>query len=278
MMRGQRPLIIFPVGNIPGLSFGPPRSSGLYLDIAEQKYKVPTAPPLFFNAALSGPNPQLPLTAIRNTYFIMDFTALFPPWLDAFLIAPFRWPSSPMSGMMVGCSLLSFYCILIGEMVGGGLYMFHNRYYQGMQDNVLRYHNLSVEALHAGNKEAYLAANKMAQEHFGKSFFAHNSIGVTTLLPVPFALAWLSERFEGIPLVHIPGTDLVGGYVFIFLSLYIVLRITFSRIKKHLPLFRIVEQHKANARKARGMARSMFQPPSSDKDATPDAGPQAPEK
>lgn len=188
----------------------------------------------------------------------MEFAAFFPAWLDAFLIAPFRWPGSPFPGLWLGSAFLSAYCVVLGELTGAALFFLFHRYYNGMQDNMLRYHNLSVEALHAGKKDVYLAANKLAQEGFGKYFFAQASISISTIWPVPFALGWAALRFEGIDMYSIPGTERNAGYVFVFLSLYILLRLFFSRIKKSLPLFRHVAALKEQAQKTRGAARSFF--------------------
>ncbi len=160
-----------------------------------------------------------------------------PSWLDAFLIAPFRWLNHAETGLWLGCALLALYCIGIGKAIYGLLQCLHGNYYHGMQNEMLRFHTVSMKALHAGNKEAYFAANEMAHENFGKHFFARASMSMASLVPVPFALSWLSLRFEGITLYTLPFTKLTMGYVFVFLSCYIVLRIlwgkTESALKQH---------------------------------------------
>ena len=189
----------------------------------------------------------------------MDFGLIIPVWLDSILIAPFRWPTDPYAGLWLGSAVLAWYCILLGEAISALLFLVHHRYYTSMQDSMLHYHNLSVDALHAGNKEAYLAANKLAQEDFGKSFFAQATIGLASLLPLPFALGWMATRFEGITVYTFPLVNISAGFVFVFLSVYIISRILFSRfVKKRLPLFREIETIKKQAREARGKARSFF--------------------
>lgn len=185
----------------------------------------------------------------------MDFAALVPAWLDAFLIAPFRWPTSPYMGIWWGSALLALFCLLLGELTAAILFWVQRHRLLGMQDEMLRYHNLSVDALHAGDKEAYLAANKLAHEDFGRSFFAQAAVGMVSIWPVPFALAWMSLRFEGIPVHSIPGTDLQAGYVFVLLTCYIVERIVFGRCKRYLPIFSRIEEVKRLAREQRGAAR-----------------------
>ena len=185
----------------------------------------------------------------------MDFAALVPAWLDAFLIAPFRWPASAEGGLWLGSALLAFYSLVLGELISALVYLWHRRRLEAMQAEVLRYHNLSVDAIHAGDKQAYLAINKMAHDEFGKSFFAQAGVGMASICPVPFALGWMALRFEGIPVYDIPGTSLHAGYVFVFLTCYIALRILLARNRKHIPLLSRIEELKASARASRGQAK-----------------------
>ena len=111
----------------------------------------------------------------------MDFAALVPAWLDAFLIAPFRWPASAEAGLWLGSALLAFYSLVLGELISALVYLWHRRRLEAMQAEVLRYHNLSVDAIHAGDKQAYLAINKMAHDEFGKSFFAQAGPGTAAM-------------------------------------------------------------------------------------------------
>ncbi|MDR2574422.1 MAG: hypothetical protein LBC94_08820 [Desulfovibrio sp.] len=165
----------------------------------------------------------------------MDFASLIPVWLDAFLIAPFRWPADAHAGMWLGSALLAFYCLLIGQCTAAALYSLHRKYYAASDSEMLRYHKLSMDALHAGNKDAYLAANTLAREHFGKSFFAGASRGLTSLWPLPLALGWMSLCFEGIALYAVPVLGYEAGYVFVLLTAYIVLRLCWGKVKRCIP-------------------------------------------
>ena len=182
----------------------------------------------------------------------MDFAAALPAGLDAFLIFPFPVPPDPLWGVWLGCAILSLYTVVIGEATAALLYWLNRRHYAKTEDEMVRAHNNSVAALHAGDKESYLAINKTAHEHFGKSFFAGAAVGMSSLWPLPFALAWLSLRFEGVDLFSVPFMERPTGYVFVMLALYIPERIVFSRLKKHLPGFRTVEAWKQRAQQARG--------------------------
>lgn len=192
----------------------------------------------------------------------MDFASLLPPWLDTFLIAPFRWllPHDVL-GFWLGSAFLCAYCVILGEITSSLLFWCNRHYYTSMQDEMVRAHNLSVQALHAGNKEAYLAVNRQAHERFGKSFFAQAATGMSSLWPLPFALGWMSLRFAGIDVYHIPYTEKTLGYVFVMLALYIPFRILFSRLRGHLPLFSRVEAFRRQAAEARGVMRSLFGSP-----------------
>ncbi len=185
----------------------------------------------------------------------MDFAALVHAWLDAWLIAPFRWPASAEAGLWLGAALLALCCLLLGELSAGLAYLWQRRRLEAMQAGVLRYHNLSVDAIHAGDKEAYLAINRTAHDEFGKSFFAQAGVGMASIWPLPFALGWMALRFEGIPVYAVPGTSLHAGYVFVFLTCYIAERILFARLRKRLPFFARIEDLKARARAARGQAK-----------------------
>ncbi len=151
--------------------------------------------------------------------------------IDHFLMFPFRLPSSATLGLWIGCAFLALYCTIIGEGIRYLFMRMHKKYYSGFSDKAKHYHELSMKALHCGDKESYLAANKLAHDNFGKGFFARASVSMAILLPVPFALNWLSLRFEGIIVHTVPFIEKGVGYVFVFLILYIILRIVFSRLR-----------------------------------------------
>lgn len=188
----------------------------------------------------------------------MDLIVLTPAWLDALLIGPFRLPGPPHAGLWLGSAVLACWCVLLGELTSTGIFLLGRKHYLAMQDKMIKAHNLSVQALHSGDKAAYTAINRQAHEHFGKTFFAEAGLGISSLWPVPFALGWMALRFEGIALYRLPGTSLQMGYVFVFLVLYIMVRLIFSRLKPCLPLFRRAGEIRRKAREARGPARSFF--------------------
>ena len=183
---------------------------------------------------------------------------LLPHWLDAILIAPFQAPAHALWGFWLGCIVLAGYCVLLGELTSAVLYLVNRRFYAAQQDAMTKAHNLSVEALHSGDKESYKAVNRQAHEAFGKAFFAQAALGIASLWPVPFAMAWLNARFEGVPIIVIPYWDHPLYYPFVLILSYIPLRVLFARYKRHLPLFCRVVAFQEAAKKARGEMRSFF--------------------
>lgn len=181
-----------------------------------------------------------------------------PAWLDAFLIAPFTWLPSPLASFWLGAALLAAYATLLGELVAGLLFLTHKSYYLELQDKMIHMHNVSVDALHQSDKSSYLAANKLAQEAFGKTFFSEATVGMASIVPVPFALAWLNLRFAGIPLLTVPVLHHELGYPFVFLALYITFRILFAKWKKRMPFFRTIHSIKQKAKEARGPMRKFI--------------------
>ena len=184
---------------------------------------------------------------------------VLPAWLDALLILPFRLPDDPHLGFWLGSFLLALICLVLGELTSALLF-FLRRLFRGQEanrhlDDLVRYHNLSVQAIHEGNKEAYLASNALAHEHFGRHFFAQAANGLAGLWPLPFALAWLAQRFEGLTLYVLPHSTIGLGYVFVLLTCYIGLRLLFGRIKGSLPIFSRIAAIQRAERDQRGSLR-----------------------
>ena len=157
---------------------------------------------------------------------------MLPSFFDPALIAPFRVFGDPLTGFWVGCDVLALWCVLLGRATLAALERAGRSYYTRLDNEMRRSHDLSMEALHAGDKQAYLAINSMAHERFGKHFFARAALGMGSLWPVPFALGWLASRFEGIDLFILPLLDKPVGYPFVFILLYIIERITFGRLER----------------------------------------------
>jgi hypothetical protein len=93
-------------------------------------------------------------------------------------------------------------------------------------DETKRRQDLSMQALAAKNKEAYLAQNTIAQEAYGHSMsLAMGRMGAAHW-PAVMALAWMKTRFEDAPF-PLPMGDLTVSYAWLFLLVYIgIIRLT----------------------------------------------------
>lgn len=170
--------------------------------------------------------------------------------IDGILIAPFRLFDAPLAGFVFGIAVLAFLSILLGEYTMAGAYLFNRRHFKEQTEEMVRMHNLSIEAIRSKDKESYRATNKWANEHFGKAFFARMALFACSMWPVPFALGWLDTRFAGMGIMELPFTSWQPGYAFFYIGLYIALRVAFAKLAKpRIPFFnRVVEmmQHETD--------------------------------
>jgi len=175
-----------------------------------------------------------------------QFWLYIPAWLDALLIAPFRWPPSAMAGFLLGSFILALYCVVLGEMTLSLAIRFNRRHIDQIKTEMKERETLSYMAHAAGDKEGYKALNKQANDAWGKHFFNMVAYSAGMLWPVPFALAWMHGRFHGVEFA-LPWPlsllfSLKVGYGFYIIPLYILTRILFSRMRKRLPYFRGVQK------------------------------------
>ena len=168
--------------------------------------------------------------------------------LDAALIAPYRLPGNPVAGFYCGTLVLALLALVVGKASYDLVWLFNRKHYEREETEMARMHNLSVAAIESGDKAAYKAANREANEAFGKSFFAGAALFSVSVWPVPFALGWLADRFAGVDVPLFPG--LAVAYNGVFLGIYILLRLAMWGLWKHLPFFGRVE-----ARRREGAAR-----------------------
>ena len=92
----------------------------------------------------------------------------------------------------------------------------------------------------AGDKGAYRAANRLANDAFGHSFFMQIALSAAFLWPAGFVLAWMSQRFWDLefPLPFIPYSL---GYIGVFLILFIAAYFVFKPVKYRIPYFRRIK-------------------------------------
>jgi hypothetical protein len=157
--------------------------------------------------------------------------------LDPYLIWFYRLTGHAGVDFVIGTLGLACIALLVGEVTVFLAFLFtrknHNRY----TAEATKYQDLSMDALKAGNKEAYKAANTLANDAFGHTFFQQLTLSAAFLWPVFFALAWMQYRFLEVEF-PIPGTSYalgyIGGFILIYIAAYLIL--------KRLPWFRRIKE------------------------------------
>lgn len=168
---------------------------------------------------------------------MQDLLLLLDPWL----IAPFRWPDSAPAGFFLGASLLCLYCVLLGDVAYLGVLALNRRRAAAFKQEMERQNELAETALKLGDKESYKAVNKQALDAFGHSFSLGAAMFTSSLLPLPFALAWMNQRFADaapeLPLA-LPLVGRQPGYLFYFVLLYILVRMAYAKGMRHIGFYR----------------------------------------
>jgi len=137
---------------------------------------------------------------------------------------------------VIGTLVLACLCLLIGEITVSLAFRFTRKRLDKTAEEAAKYQDLSMDALKAGDKEAYTAANKLANETFGHSFFQQAALSAAFLWPVFFALAWMQYRFLDLDF-PLPFSSWSLGYIGIFILLYIPAVIIGKRVKHQLKVF-----------------------------------------
>ena len=140
-----------------------------------------------------------------------------------------------MMGWWLGTLILALWSTLSGRATMALVMRMNLRHVQdGLAETSLR-HTQSMNALKAGDKESYKAINKLANEAYGKTFFLQVAMAAASIWPIPLALGWLNLRFSAVkfPLpLNIPVLGDSVGYAFIFIPLYILVRILVGKMVK----------------------------------------------
>ncbi len=177
-------------------------------------------------------------------------------FFDTILISPYRIGIPSVAAFWFGTAILACWCILFGEISMSIGYLWNRKYYNGLNKEMIRMHNISIEAILRKDKKIFKSANNWANEYFGKVFFSHAALFAISLWPVPFAMGWLQKRFSGIDIHTIPVLNYGLEYPFVFLSAYIILRYLFSKIRKNLPFFNRIDKIKEEDAKDSGEMKS----------------------
>ena len=110
-----------------------------------------------------------------------------------------------------------------------------------------------MEALKSGDRPAYEAANKLANEAFGKSFYSQVALSATFVWPIFFALGWMQYRFLEVTF-PLPFIGYSLGYIGVFLILYIAAYFVLKPVKRRMPYYRRIKELKdASGQSARNL-------------------------
>lgn len=153
--------------------------------------------------------------------------------LDPYLIWWYRLPGNAYAGFFLGTFVLALLCLFLGEITLALGYRLVGKRLEGLTAESLKYQDLSIEAAKAGDKASYKAANKLANEAFGMSFFSHMAVSMARLWPIPFALAWMQLRFLEVEF-FILATNFSVGFIPIFIVLYIGVYFLVKQVKYRL--------------------------------------------
>ncbi len=157
--------------------------------------------------------------------------------LDPILIIFYRLTGHPLVDYYLGTFLLALLTVLVGELTISIVFRINKAHLDKLNARVEKMKRLSEEALNLGDDKAYRAINKEGNDAFGHLFFNKFGLSAASLWPIFFALAWMQERFAEIAL-PIPWIGWEINYFFFFLLCYILARIFFGRVKRHLPYFK----------------------------------------
>nr|WP_321258659.1 hypothetical protein [uncultured Pseudodesulfovibrio sp.] len=161
-------------------------------------------------------------------------------FLDPWMIWAFRTSDNPYVGFAIGLLWVCILTTVIGELCMAGVYFLNKRHFAKINRDMVDHHNLSVRALGVKDKTAWKACNSIANDAFGKNFFSRMALFASSLWVVPFAIGWLFYRFGQVDFV-VPYIGAVGP-AFVFIPIYIVIRLLFSQAKPWLPFFRTIKQ------------------------------------
>ncbi len=161
-------------------------------------------------------------------------------FLDPYLIWFYRITGYAPADFVIGTFALALMAVIVGEFNISLAFLAARRRIERVTDEAVKYQNLSLEALTAGDKGAYRAANRLANDAFGHSFFLQIALSAAFLWPAGFSLAWMSQRFADLEF-PLPFLSYSLGYIGVFLILFIAAYFVFKPLKYRIPYFRRIK-------------------------------------
>lgn len=138
---------------------------------------------------------------------------------------------------LIGTFVLALIVAVIGEFTISLVFRVNRKHLDTLNRKLKRFSDLSQEALRRGDGESYRALNRQANDAHGHVFFNKFGLSAAALWPIFFALDWMQPHFAETG-VAIPFYPSGANYVVVFLCCYIMARIVFGRLKRHLPYFK----------------------------------------
>lgn len=167
---------------------------------------------------------------------------MHPLWMlvDPYIIWFYRLTGYAFVDFLLGTFVLAWIALLVGEFTISVVFLAARKRIDASTDEARHYQDLSAEALSTGDKVAYRAANKLANDAFGRSFFMQIALSAAFLWPIFLALAWMDKRFSELefPLLS---SDYSIGSTGVFIVLYAAAYFIFKKIKYRLPYFRRIK-------------------------------------
>ncbi len=180
-------------------------------------------------------------------------------YLDPYLMPLYRLTGAHGLDGLIGTFVLALVVVVIGELSISLVFRANRKHLDMVNHRLNRFSNLSQEALRRGDAESYKALNKEANDAYGHVFFNKFGLSAAALWPIFFALDWMQPHFAETGMA-IPFYPSGVNYVVGFMCCYIMARIVFGRLKRHLPYFK--GQHAMLLSYGKGGRASGEDPPS----------------
>jgi hypothetical protein len=158
-------------------------------------------------------------------------------YCNPYLLALYRLTGVVSMDGLIGTFLVALLVVVIGEFTISIVFRINRKHLDRLNDNLKKYSELSQEALRLGDEVSYKALNKQANDAYGHVFFNKFGLSAAVLWPAFFALDWMQPHFAEIG-IAVPLYPSGAHYVVVFLLCYILARILFGRLKRHLPYFK----------------------------------------
>ncbi len=147
------------------------------------------------------------------------------------MIRFFVLAEEPILDFFIGSFCLAMLCVVAGELTLSVAVRFNRKHIDDLKKEIDQKEKLSLQAQQLGDRASYKALNKAANDAWGRHFFTMVAYSAGILWPIPFALAWMQTRFQGIdfPVAsRSPGSQADSWPILLFSSPFTSLPESFS--------------------------------------------------